>query len=228
MADGQWIALLDDDDVWLPQKLELQLLRANASKRERLIIAGRERVIPESGRRERIRPGKGWVGSAVDMNELLFGKEGGVHISTVVAPRQWFLTCPFDETRPRHEDAGWLLRAAAAHRASCWIVDSVVTERAIGDGLSQNGQGGFWESWGWYEEQKALLGVNGRCDFVAGGLAVRAGWDLDWAAAVRLGRELWRMGPARPSLWRRLVKGLLRGGGKRLILGTGLNRLGLS
>ena len=40
MAKGAWVALLDDDDEWLPQKLQCQVSLIDESKPEENLLVG--------------------------------------------------------------------------------------------------------------------------------------------------------------------------------------------
>jgi glycosyltransferase involved in cell wall biosynthesis len=40
-ANGRWIALLDDDDEWLPDKLEMQLASAESSQNDGMLVTSR-------------------------------------------------------------------------------------------------------------------------------------------------------------------------------------------
>ena len=116
-ATGRWIAFLDDDDEWLPTKLERQLAAMEASGLPRPIGACAIIVRGPTGDRawrQRL------PGPREPLSEYLFVRrtpwhgEGTVGTSTIVAPRELLLEVPFDPTVRRFQDADWLLRAAAA------------------------------------------------------------------------------------------------------------------
>lgn len=112
-ATGEWVALLDDDDYWMPGKLGLQLAAAEAAGRELPMITAR--VIARGEDFEYIWPRR-LPGEGEPLCEYIFCRrrpatgEGVVHPSTVLVPRRLFDLVPFDEDLPRYVDLDWMLR----------------------------------------------------------------------------------------------------------------------
>jgi hypothetical protein len=138
-ARAPWIAFLDDDDEWLPRKLEAQLEVARISTLPRPVVATRLRARGRSGE------GPVWPRRLPDpgepISEYLFSRrtplwgETLVHTSTLLVPRELLLDLPFQEGLPKHEDLDWLIRALARPGAglefvpgpdplAIWSVDS--------------------------------------------------------------------------------------------------------
>ena len=126
-ATGQWIAFLDDDDLWLKEKLAAQLafaghLPAGCTPVLSCPVLARSPRWEEVWPRERYRAGQ-------SMAEYLFCRRGWrygsalLQTSTLLAPRDLLLRIPFTPGLRKHQDWDWLLRVAA---------DPYVTVHAVG------------------------------------------------------------------------------------------------
>ena len=112
-ARTDWIALLDDDDEWLPAKLERQLSAVERTPYILPVIA--TQVIARSSQGDFIWPRRPpnpaeHVGEYLFVRRTMFMGEGFLQTSSLLAPRSLFQAIPFHAGLQRHEDWDWLLR----------------------------------------------------------------------------------------------------------------------
>jgi glycosyltransferase involved in cell wall biosynthesis len=114
-ATGTWIAFLDDDDQWLPLKLERQLEMAHRSVHGSPIVSSR--FIARTSNGEFIWPTRLPIINAsipeyLFVRESLFLGEAFIVTPTILAKKALLEKIPFSQNLPRHEDLDWLVRAS--------------------------------------------------------------------------------------------------------------------
>jgi hypothetical protein len=125
-AMGEWIAFLDDDDVWLPEKLAVQLAFAELLPREQLPILSC-RVLARAPQWEEIWP-RVIYREHQSVAEYLFCRrrwgygEALLQTSTLLVPRSLLERIPFTPGLRKHQDWDWLLRASAEPDAAVYCV----------------------------------------------------------------------------------------------------------
>ncbi len=114
-ATADWIAFLDDDDEWLPQKLELQLEIAEQSTYPFPIIScyliartpKGDFVWPRRLPQLNERPGE-----YLFLRKSFFMGEALILTSTILTKKELLLKIPFQEKLRKNQDSDWVLRAS--------------------------------------------------------------------------------------------------------------------
>ena len=113
-ARGQWTALLDDDDEWLPEKLAVQLKLAGEATAATPVVA--TRLLNRTPRAEYVLPRR-LPAEGEPLSEYftvrrgLFHGEGFIQTSTILAPTELFARVPFTVGLRRQQELDWTLRA---------------------------------------------------------------------------------------------------------------------
>lgn len=129
-ASGRWIALLDDDDEWLPDKLMSQVRAASQSKLHFPIVFSRVVVRTPSAdfTMPRRAPLHGEsIADYIFRRRSLIPGEVLVLPSSMLVPRSLLEELPFSAGLKKWEDVDWLLRAGKKHGVGLEFIPQVST-----------------------------------------------------------------------------------------------------
>ncbi len=125
LARGQWIAFLDDDDVWLPAKLERQLAEA-ASTGADMIVCGHVDIKPDGSERPPKDYPEGWPA----LKALCHQKWVALPSNVLITRAAVAAASGFDVRQVVNEDCDLWRRVAWRHRIH--RMPDVLTKRRIG------------------------------------------------------------------------------------------------
>ncbi|WP_433082561.1 glycosyltransferase family 2 protein [Dactylosporangium sp. CA-052675] len=113
-AQADWVAFLDDDDEWLPEKLATQLERARASGVAQPIVGSR--LFMRTPRAELIMPRRvpapgEPISEYLAVRHGLFHGDGFIQTSTILAPTALLRKVPFADGLRRLQELDWTLRS---------------------------------------------------------------------------------------------------------------------
>jgi glycosyltransferase involved in cell wall biosynthesis len=175
-AKGQWIALLDDDDEWLPTKIERQLEAAPSDAVNGVLVVSKfiERSVDRADvvRPRRLpRPGE-------RISEYMFDFLCYFQTSTFFCSRELFLEIPFRKELKSFQDIDWFLRVTSDPKVRFEVVAESLSvyyspeQRAtITGGLS-------WQKrLAWGQQNRELMTRRAYSRFIAGSCAGTAARD---------------------------------------------------
>jgi glycosyltransferase involved in cell wall biosynthesis len=160
-ARGRWTALLDDDDEWLPAKLETQLAVAGAAGTATPIVACRlymrtpradvvlPRRLPETGEQ---------MSEYLTVRRGLFHGEGFIQTSTILAPTELFRRVPFTDGVRRMQELDWSLRCLVhADVALVYADEPLVVWHADENRPRISGEAPWRESLEWLKDSRSRV-----------------------------------------------------------------------
>lgn len=206
LTSAGWVAFLDDDDTWRPEKLAVQLALAASCGVSLPIMVSRALKVTPWGRSPypaRL-PRRG-----EPVCEFLFApgwrltQGGGAQTSTFLVPRALFERVRFDEALPRHQDWDWLLRAAQVPGAELVVAPQVLAEWDLCSAPQRISGPYDWRySFDWIRQRRGLVTGRAYAGFLLTVVPVSAARGASAAAFLQLFREAWR---GRPELLQLLI-----------------------
>lgn len=210
---GRWVAFLDDDDEWHPEKLEQQLAAADAALDHKpAIVMTQSIVVMPQGRfiwptvpYDDHQSIDEWL---FDRQSLFGGGESFLQTSSLMLPRVLFDDLQF-ASQPLHEDWELVLRAVKHHGCQLVTVVCPLVIHHVRHGVPSLSQANGWrDSLAWGENVGPLLTPRAVAGFCLVTVARTAAAQRDFSAvkplllaAFRLGRPTVRQLIAFILLW---------------------------
>ena len=200
-AGGDWIAFLDDDDEWLPEKTELQMERARTSAFSYPIVCSQ--LLARTSRYEvtwpRTTPSEPLSEYLLARNSWSYG-DGLLSTITLLFPKDLFESVRFRPELPRHQDWDWVLRAARQHGAGIEFILKPLAIWHQAEGRRSISTVSDWRiSYDWAESARDLITDRAYAGFLATQVAPQAARQHDWRALPFLLRAMITRGA--PNLW---------------------------
>jgi len=200
-ATGEFIAFLDDDDEWLPNKLERQI--AFMSGRAPALVNCLSRVVTPTA--SYIRP-QVIYDNSIPLDEYLFDRRslfrgpGFIQTSSYLLPRQLFEKVRFDVESP-HDDWGFLLRLSKQIGARIETVPEVLVVLYFEEQRpSLTSRTSSWSvSLRWLDSLQPIITRRAYSGFCLGVVGSRAAQEGAYTAFPQLLYRAFRSGS--PRLW---------------------------
>lgn len=197
-ATSDWIAFLDDDDEWLPNKLERQMAVANTttlvSCLSRVVTPLATYVWPQTV-----------YDNSVPLDEYLFDRRslflgaGFIQTSSYLLPRRLFDRVRFNVESP-HDDWEFVLRLCKETGARIETVPEVLVTLYFEEERSSLSSSGAWSaSLRWIESIRPIITPRAYSGFCLGVVGSRAANEGAYAAFPGLLQAAFRRGA--PTLW---------------------------
>lgn len=160
VAQGSLVAFLDDDDVWLPGKLQIQLKVARGLSPAKPWVMGGG-VVWRDAMGTSYWPTR-TIGSEEKVADYLFVRnhpgEGWLPTSTLMAPRWLAQRVPFRVGLRQHVDYDWLLRLEENDAQVITVLDTVASMQDPPGRMSVSTAARWADSLRWAQESRHRLG----------------------------------------------------------------------
>jgi glycosyltransferase involved in cell wall biosynthesis len=195
-AEGEWAAFLDDDDEWMPEKIERQIAMASHSVAEFPLLccqvvartAVADMVWPETPPRK---PSSEYL---LVRSRLAYG-EGVMQTSTLMARRDLLKLVPFEKGLRKHQDWDWVLRCVESPGVEVLYLAEPLAIWNLEEGRSRVSRANAWKvSWDWIRASRDRVTNRAYSSFIATQVAPQAAADNAWDSFVPLARHLFHDG----------------------------------
>jgi glycosyltransferase involved in cell wall biosynthesis len=199
-SHGDWIAFLDDDDEWLPEKIERQMRVASSSAARLPLVCSQvvarnptaEFVWPEN-------PPRAPYSEYLLVRSRLGYGEGLMQTSTLLAKRDLLERVPFQKGLRKHQDWDWILRCVELAGVEVLYVPEPLAVWNLDDGRERASRGDAWmASWDWIKSSRERVTPKAYSAFIATHVAPQAASQNAWSAFLPTARELFQPGSPRP------------------------------
>ncbi len=203
-ATGTWIAFLDDDDEWLPQKLELQLELAHRSSYTLPIISSRFFAQTSDG--EVIWPRRlPFPAESIDeylfVRNSIFWGEAFIATPTLLIKKELLELVPFNKDLSRHEDWDWLVRVRVLPGVGIEFVPepmAIVNAMYTKKRQSLSNTNNWQYSLDWIRSVRHLVTPRAYSGCITTYVSLQAALQGDFRSSIPLLWEAIRLGNPRP------------------------------
>jgi glycosyltransferase involved in cell wall biosynthesis len=175
-ANGKWIALLDDDDEWLPTKIEKQLQMAKGCGINRVVVVSQylERT---PARLDVVRPRRLPL-AGEPICEYMFDFLCYFQTSTFFCSRELFLEIPFRKELKSFQDIDWFLRVNSDPSVRCLVIaESLSVYHSPDQRATITSKLDWKKRLAWGQENRKLMTRRAYSRFIVGSCAGTAARD---------------------------------------------------
>jgi glycosyltransferase involved in cell wall biosynthesis len=197
-AAGEWIAFLDDDDEWMPTKIEKQIAVASQASEPYPIVSTGMIGISPGGQFPWPRR---FPSPAEPICEYLFNRrslfrgEGQIQTSVLLTRRSLLEREPFTSGLRRHQDTEWYLRVDQIPGVAFHFVREPLVRWYIEQPRETITNDQDWRSsLLWLQSNRSRMTPRAYAGFISTQLAPEASMQGAWAAAPQLFAEMFRHG----------------------------------